>query len=333
VPREAPQARGIGEFYAPDPVPPRRAAPQASGGRRQGVLPRPGFFLVGAPRCGTTTLGRTLARHPQVCFSDPKETNFFLPARRPVSRRDLERYLRRHFRHLAPGHRILGEGSVSYLYFPEALGEILRWDAKARFVVAARNPVDMIPSYHARMLYHLHENEPDLARAWDLQERRAQGECLPRKCHHPLLLQYRHIGSLGSRLRELFARVGRERCFVVLFDDLIAEPLGVYRRLLEFLGVEDDGRTSFRHKNANREFRWRWLQPFVMNPPRPLAALATYRHLPAVRAVRRRIKRFNTRRVARPPVDPGMHKTLQEAFHDEVELLSRLLDRDLGHWR
>jgi cytidylate kinase len=33
--------------------------------------------IVGAPRCGTTSLSRWLAEHPDVCFSEPKETHFF----------------------------------------------------------------------------------------------------------------------------------------------------------------------------------------------------------------------------------------------------------------
>ena len=42
----------------------------------------PDFFLVGAPRCGTTSLSRYLAANPQVCFSRPKEPHYFalLPA-------------------------------------------------------------------------------------------------------------------------------------------------------------------------------------------------------------------------------------------------------------
>ncbi len=37
----------------------------------------PDFFLVGALRCGTTTLSRYLTRHPQMGFSRPKEPHCF----------------------------------------------------------------------------------------------------------------------------------------------------------------------------------------------------------------------------------------------------------------
>jgi Sulfotransferase family len=50
----------------------------------------PDFFLVGAPRCGTTSLSRYLAANPQVCFSRPKEPHYFslLPPQTPLD--DLE---------------------------------------------------------------------------------------------------------------------------------------------------------------------------------------------------------------------------------------------------
>ncbi|HEY6366539.1 MAG TPA: hypothetical protein VI585_17280 [Candidatus Binatia bacterium] len=37
----------------------------------------PDFFLIGAPRCGTTSLSGYLADNPQVCFSRPKEPHYF----------------------------------------------------------------------------------------------------------------------------------------------------------------------------------------------------------------------------------------------------------------
>ena len=43
--------------------------------------PTPGLrslFVVGAPRCGTTSLSKTLRRHPEICVSNPKETFYFV---------------------------------------------------------------------------------------------------------------------------------------------------------------------------------------------------------------------------------------------------------------
>ncbi|MDQ1697372.1 MAG: hypothetical protein QOJ03_2725, partial [Frankiaceae bacterium] len=38
----------------------------------------PNFLILGAARCGTTSLHYYLAEHPDVCMSTIKEPNFFL---------------------------------------------------------------------------------------------------------------------------------------------------------------------------------------------------------------------------------------------------------------
>ena len=53
----------------------------------------PDFFLIGAPRCGTTSLSRYLADNPQVCFSRPKEPHYFSLLAPHASLDDLENRL------------------------------------------------------------------------------------------------------------------------------------------------------------------------------------------------------------------------------------------------
>ena len=64
----------------------------------------------------------------------------------------------------------MGEGSVTYLYFPHVIDRILELNPIARFIVMLRNPMQMVPSFHARMLYLLEEDTEDFAEAWRLQE-------------------------------------------------------------------------------------------------------------------------------------------------------------------
>jgi hypothetical protein len=147
------------------------------------------------------------------------------------------------------------------------------------------------------------------------------------------------MASLGSQLENLFEHVERSRAHVVVFDDLAADPVKVYRDLLQFVGLSDDGRTEFERKNENRDFRHGWAQSFVMNPPRPVAALLeawqrTGRPRPRwVRALRRRLKRWNTARAQRVPLSEPMRARLRAELAPEIAKLERLLGRDLSHWR
>ena len=128
----------------------------------------PDFFVVGFPRCGTTSLCAYLAAHPAICFSKPKEPHYFSNLGGSAGG-DLQRdYIDRCFAHRRPEHLRAGEGSVSYLYSPEAIERILSIQPRARFIAMVRNPLDMLLSYHLRLLYLLEEDQEDLATAWQL---------------------------------------------------------------------------------------------------------------------------------------------------------------------
>jgi len=327
------------------------------------TLPFPDFFVVGAPRCGTTSLCRYLAQHPQICFSRPKEPHYFQQLDGPVDAKQVEvEYLERCFAHRRPEHLRAGEGSVSYLYSPEAIERILALGPDSRFIVNLRNPFDMIRSYHLRMLYLLEEDQQDLATAWSLQEARARGERIPAHSWDPRLLQYAEAGSLGTWFELLQRRVGAERCLPVVFDDLVADPAAVYARVLGFLGLESDGRTEFPRKQRGQAWRHRWLQEILFRPPRALARAAGVRLPgearpakkakqsgspsaaqrllrrggrlagPLLKRTRQRLVRWNRIDVSPEPLSPELRRELQAVFDPEIRKLSELLGRNLGHW-
>src|SRR3982751_1072517 len=88
-------------------------------------------FIVGAPRCGTTTLSHFLKEHSAVSFPIVKEPHYFAQNDlRGLSDDQLRRrvegeYLRRFFRG-DPKGRVGADASVSYLYTPEQLEPIVR---------------------------------------------------------------------------------------------------------------------------------------------------------------------------------------------------------------
>ena len=88
-------------------------------------------FIVGAPRCGTTTLASFLRQHPAICFSAVKEPHYF--AQNDLNGLDdellrtrvNEDYLQRIFGHCTGEEAMRAEGSVPYLYTPERVARVL----------------------------------------------------------------------------------------------------------------------------------------------------------------------------------------------------------------
>lgn len=309
------------------------------------------LFIVGAPRCGTTTLSRFLKDHPAVRFPALKEPHFFAQHDlRHLSDRELKRrverdYLRRFFR--ADQRRAIGvDGSVSYLYSPEQLEPVLRLWPESRFVVSVRDPLTMLPSLHRRLIYVGQETIPDFADAWAAVADRAEGRKVPRACQDPRLLRYDEAARFGAYLERLFAAVGRERCLVLVFDDLVASPGQQYRRLMDFAGLQPQPEVDLSPNRAGQSVRFRWLQRILKQPPGPIKA-----HLGAeffrkhhardgeangafetVMALRRRLLRWNRTPAPAPPVPLAVQREIAEHFRGDVERLGELIGRDLSHW-
>lgn len=302
----------------------------------------PDFFVVGAPRCGTTAFCRYLARNPQICFSRPKEPHYFTRLHQDPSADELRQdYLDRCFGHCTTEHRALGEGSVSYLYLPDTLERIRRFNPDARFIALVRNPLGMLPSYHLRMRFLLQEDEPDFGKAWALESARARGKRVPKHCLDPRLLMYSQVALLGAQVERLFAIAGRDRSHVIVFDDLVTDTLGVYRRALEFLHVDYDGQKHFERRYESQIYRYRWLQRMLFVPAMHGGKM--------IDTLQRRGRRYNPDGSKRPslirrvtgwnkvkappaPLTPQMAAVVRETLSPDVRKLSRLLARDLSSW-
>lgn len=298
---------------------------------------RPDFFILGAPKCGTTALSEYLRRHPRVFVSTPKEPHYFsddFDYYYAPGERSEEHYLRL-FDEADASHLAVGEASVWYLYSEAAARNIMAFDPTARVVVMVRNPVELVPSLHSQLRYMLDETEPDPAVAWGLQDARRRGEGLPPTVRVPEFLQYREAARLGAQVRRVLEAVPREQVRVLVFDDLRADAGAVYRETLAFLGVPDDGRAEFPRVNENKVHRAAAVARFTQRPPSGLVALA--RGVKRVAGVERlgvldRVRRRNRQVTRREEITPEFAQVLRDHFRDDVGELGELIGRDLSAW-
>ena len=291
---------------------------------------KPDFFIVGAPKCGTTAMNGFLEQHPEIFIPDIKEVHFF--------GKDLEitkGALRDESRYLAlfgPATREkrLGEASVWYLYSRTAAQEIFEFNPDARIVVMLRNPPEMLYSQHSQFLYNGNEDILDFREALAAEPDRKAGQRVPASAHFAEGLFYSDTVKYAEQLGRYLELFGSERVHVILYDDFRADLPGTYRRLLQFLGVSDDFLPEFAVVNPNKRARSRLLRDFVQTPPESVKRLS---RLLFPRSVRQRVMRgldqANIRYEARAPLDPALKADLERRFAPEVEKLERLLGRSL----
>lgn len=290
---------------------------------------RPDFFIVGAPRSGTTALYEYLRRHPQIFMPYRKEPVYFgadLPRRHPLL--DEDAYLRL----FAPaGERITGEATVWYLYSEQAPAEIRQFNQRAKIIIALRNPAEMLPSLHSLMVFTTWEDIESFPDALAAEDDRRRGLRVPRNAWWPKALHYRWLGDYAPHVRRWIETLGREQVRIVLFDDLQADPERVYRETLDFLGVGGSFTPDFRVVNSSRRARSIRLQRLMYNPTtqRNLARLP-----PRVfHLIWRTFARLNIRYAPREKLDAAVRATLVRELAPAVDELEQLLGRDLSAWR
>jgi len=294
----------------------------------------PQFFIVGAPKCGTTSMAQYLGQHPEV-FVVRGEPHFFgsdIEYNQPrLTRRQYQAICRR-----TGGKPVCGERSTWYLYSTRAAAEIHAFNPRARIIAMLRDPVEMIRSLHR---HHVQRGRRDdlerHADALDAEPERRRGRRIPANARFPESLLYSEIPCYAAQLERYYKRFGRERVHVILFDDLVEDPAATYARTLEFLGVDPDFRPDFRVHNVaaptSKSPLYRaWKASTLRYRLRSLVPAPLYAKIRERR--RKRLARA-AERAPTPPLDPALRERLRAGFADEVNRLESLIDRDLERWR
>jgi len=211
-----------------------------------GLRMEPEFILIGAQRCGTTSLFRALAAHPQVMPPTVRKgVNYF-----DLNYHRGAQWYRGHFpvteiarlrtgRHGPPA---AFEASGYYLYHPQAAERLGHDMPTVKLVVMLRDPVERAFSAHKHERARGYEHE-DFERALALEDDRLAGE-IERIREDPAYESfahrhhsYRHRGQYAEQLERVFAFFPRAQVHVIDSADYFSQPAREYRRLLDFLGL------------------------------------------------------------------------------------------------
>jgi hypothetical protein len=265
-----------------------------------------------------------LRSHPEVYVPPAKEIWYF----DKFHHRGRDWYLS-HFQGADERHRAVGELCGNYLYSEAAPGNILNLCGEIETIAMLRNPVDMVHSWHSQMVWMGNEPIEDFATAWQMQPKRRRGEGAAKWCPDPRLLLYGEICRVGEQLERLYSQVPPERVLVLFLEDVRADPRRAYLRVLDLLGVPDDGRDEFPVVNRAHAPRFQQLRGMV----KYLAVLRRRFRIPRFRTgAVAAIHTLNLRRAQVAPLSEAMRRELIDYFRDDVARLARLTGRDLDHW-
>lgn len=302
---------------------------------------RPDFFIVGAPKCGTTALYSYLEKHPEIYIPDTsstvesmyggkKELHFFgkdLAFSRPT----LDEYLAYYAK--ADQEKRLGESSVFYLYSQTAAQEIKEFCPTARIIIMLRNPIEMIHSWYSQLVFWGDEDSPNLEAALAAEENRKQRQKRPSNHDHPIeCFFYREIARFHDQVKRYLDAFGAEQVKIIIFDDFKKDTTATYCETLDFLGCDTAFMPNFEVVNSNKNIRNRSLQTFLKRPPKSAQLFKQLVPVPLRRSIRRSLQTANTKTELRQPMKPELKQHLQKEFAEEIKNLSVLIGRDLTYW-
>ena len=318
----------------------------------------PNFFVIGAPRSGTTSLYEYLNSHPDIFMSPVKEPDFFSrPVLDEVHPQETAEVvsLAEHadtnpaLRHELDEYEALfagagdetrrGEASAVYLGHPTAAWHLRSYVPDAKFIAVLRDPVERAHSHyiHGRRVYgdfgttdaigaEGRSIDDEFARVVDAAHR--DGPPDPAISDPEVWIR---SGFYAQHLSRWYTLFDRDRILVFLFEDLVSDPGEVMRRIFAFLDVDDSfalpTTEAFNASVVPRSqqiFRLFTTRNPVMRRARAVAPAR-------VRAVAMRT-RNRLLGGGKPQLDLEMRHNLASIYRDDVDALQDLIGRDLSGW-
>lgn len=200
----------------------------------------PDFLIIGAARCGTSSLFSNLLKHPRIRgphlpltrLSNHKECHFF--DRKIRSNKFTIKWYKDRFKD--PGSDIVFfEATPNYIFGPEVPRFVKIHLPMAKFILMLRNPADRAWSH----FYH-----------WQ------------NKNHHPVDIlknrssEYIKKGIYWEQLERWFKFFPREQFFIIRSEDFFKDPKSFVMECFKFVGIEpvDFKKKSIVYWDPKREY-------------------------------------------------------------------------------
>ena len=194
---------------------------------------RPNLFIIGGPHSGTTSLYHYLENHPDICMSKTKEPNCYLFSDYNPYIKNLKDYLAQ----WSPekGKKILGEATPTYIYSKKAAKNIHKFNPKAKIIMILRDPNQALISWFSSVfIERVGISEP----------------------HFEIFNHEKNV----PRFTKTFPK---KQILIIDFNEFVRETPKMYRRVLKFLEVQDDGKKEFPNYKQGYEIRSHLFNKFI----------------------------------------------------------------------
>lgn len=289
----------------------------------------PDFFILGAQRCGTTSLYAWLNQHSEIFMSYPKEPIFF----EAEYEKGLDFYWNKYFSGWK-GERLTGDARAYNLPLPFVPERIRAVNPSAFFIVSLRNPVERAFSswwlhYHRKRSRRKSENLSFNDAIMEEYKKNKNGinfddmERYVRKCdrNSDIYRMYLYQGYYAEHLERYFNFFPREKFRIFLFEDIIKNPKDVLKDICNFLNISSGECENFDYTAKN-----------VAEPMKLSRATYLFIRNISTHSVKALCDKGLLGIGKRPDIPLYMRKWLIEHYRPHNERLEKILGRSLSHW-
>jgi len=275
------------------------------------------FSICGAPKAGTTSLHHYLDAHPQICMSDPKETNFF--------QHNYDKgwdYFEGCFEP-SPKTRVSGETSPGNMIHPKAPRRIARHFPDARLFFVLRNPIERA---YSQYLYGIMRGTDSPTESFSE---------LIRNQDDPWGRRVLELGLYHEQLTRFEQYFPRDQMWVGLFRDFKENNQAFVRRMLEFLEVDiSTPIEADQQHNTTRYPRSKGLLRMVYSVWEPVEAALPETALKQLKGLRSRVRTlfFQSGEQEKPVMKSADREYLRNYYAEPNRRLEEWLEQDLSHW-
>jgi len=280
----------------------------------------PNFFIVGAPKAGTTSLHTFLNDIPGIYMSPMKEPHYFNKVDLVVHEkllkpiRDKNHYLKL-FENIK-NEKVVGESSPTYLTEPESPLRIHEIAPQAHILISLRDPVER---YYSQYFQYVRTKKLKLSFHEQLQMR------IENKTEHPDRYYGLKLFKYSEKVKKYLDVFGPKQVKIIIFEEFIEAPKKTFQDILKFLDV------NF----SMEDFRAEIKNPFRL-PKGPVSSYLYYsktvkkiaKLIPSSQRSFLKEKVLLTKRT-KPKMGKQDREFLIKFYKDDVKELQKILGREL----
>ena len=297
---------------------------------------RVNLFVLGAAKCGTTSLHHYLDQHLSIQMAHPKEPLFF----EAEFELGYDYYLEKYFSGWT-GQSILGEARHRNLYLPFVVPRIKAYASDdAKFLVILRNPVDRAYS-HWWHNYSWGDEKRGFEEAVEVNLRRLENgpffesheeavlyrETLNFRTGFSPYASYIDSGFYAEQIQRYIDAFGADRVKIMFLEDLLADPMAEMKKVFHFLGLSSNNELSFSIQNKANSKTGKKILRIIKNIPGKKILPSKFRSY-----LYQSIRNNFQRKAQTNTYSPALKRELISLYEPHIRELEILTMHDLSHW-